>query len=296
MTYQEKERLSISIIAALILHLLIWFVMTFFDWHYEPTKEVLGPLYVDISPLPGSAVKTVPNIEVKEDSTREKPKAEETNQDIESPSTSTPSPNPQNDKPTQIAQGLATDQAQKTEVSEGEVVPNNDNPSTVVQGEKNEPQQETQTDVDVTSKTSEPVQEAEEPSPWFQDFNLDDSLKVSENSKGTVQDNGSGESSPTENVSGIEWDDPTKGRELIYGPPIKLPSGFNEQISFEIEFEITEAGNLVPLKVIPKIVYGDVRKDIFDQLRKWRFKPAPSQNGKDNVVRGRIPIDTVIKR
>jgi len=297
--YQEKERLILSVVIALIAHLIFAFLFTLFGWNFTPKKEVLGPMYVEISPLPGSAIKS-PDVEDREaprEAPDNPPSPEVTTQEDSAPLQENPVI-PQNPpaEAVQEEQGLSTPEpVVEEQITQGEVLPETSDPVEVVQGEdKPSPVEETVQQDRV--ETPDPVQEEEDPSPWFDQSLLEESLAASQEQSPVGTADSEQEDPVVQDIAGIEWDDPTKGRELLYGPPIILPEGFSEQLSFEIEFEITEAGNLVPLKVIPEIVYLEVRNQIFEQLRQWRFKPAPSASGEDNVVRGRIPIDTVIKR
>lgn len=305
--YRERERIYISIALALIIHLLFAFLLSMVDWRAAPKKKNIGPMYVELSPLPGSALMDKQG-EHPLDSSREEPidieeplkKDRLKESDLDREAVTPLKPETSSQQAEAIAQpksteGLRSESSSKDESALGEVLPQEVQESTYKRGET-EPTDSTSMQKERVEETAKPIQEEEAHSPWADLAALDEALASGGETTPTgTAEEASPDALPQTRISdssGIQWDNPTLGRELIKGGAIQLPSGFTEQISFEVEFILTAAGVIKDLKIYPNTISVEVQSAIFEQLMEWQFESSP---GAPDVI-GRIPIDTITKR
>ena len=275
MIYNDRERLSISIVLSLILFLTLFLVFDYLSGiEFTPPQVVRPPLIVSFyaeRPAPlgeetkeEPAAKQPPPPQKKEPVTRQRPAAK-------APSTSTASSTEKvrhNDNATDYVSDLPpVDWGDDTKANEPFIPDQNE-----VQYGENAPI----TDRSVQS-SSPTVEIVEETSRVDGKLSQIQEKEISSNAGSSADGEGSNPSAIYSD-SPMSLDEFTKNRELRNNPMPKIPEGAlqgQKDLRIEVEFDINYLGYVSNLQFRTEIGYYAIEQAIKEALGKWRFESAP---------------------
>jgi len=307
-TYRERERIAISFLIALSIHLLLFMVLQLvIRFEESRIRDYSGPLFVWIESDVVPTIRSKPAEEkqrerVSEQSpaeSREQPAAAEIRPEITRPKQSADSP-------------LYEWSAVKPP---GEVLPSIPSIPKSVYPEETLPSVERPPDKleEVVVPPSPPTVPAVKPlpadqySPLLPYDQLDLTLaarQLDPNSSEPKVETPAGETRPADGESErqpadpdesgfeIEWDDPTSGREAVSRVEPRIPQWVSEQglrLKVVVAFVLTPQGILSAVRVEDSSGYIDVDSAVLEAVRKWKFKPVNSTQ----QVRGRLPYKII---
>jgi len=311
MTYRERERIAVSFLIALSIHLLLFLVLQLVVRFEESRiRDYSGPLFVWIES------EVVPTIRSKPAEEKQRERATE-----QSPAQSREQPAGAEARPEIIEPERSVDSSlYDSPLPEwsavkppGEVIPKSVYPEETlpsVDRPPDKPEEVVPPPSPPPSPAAPAVQPlpAEEYSPLVPYDQLDRALAERQgdsNSSEPTVETPAGESRPADGESArqpadpdesgfvIEWDDPAAGREVVSRVQPKIPQWVSKQ---ELQFKVVVAFVLTPQGILSTVHVeessGDSEVDtaVLKAVRKWKFKAVRS----NRQVSGRLSYKIIL--
>lgn len=309
MTYRERERITVSFLIALSIHLLLFLVLQLVVRFEESRiRDYSGPLFVQIESEVVPTIRSKPSEEkqrekVPEQSpaeSREQPAGAETGLEIVEPEKSVDSY--LYDSPLPEWSAVAPP---------SEVTPQSVYPEETIPSLPRPPEDSEEAVAPAPPSTPPPPGVKPLPSDEYssmlpleqidrllaeQQGDGDSSEPVPETPAGkTRPDDGESARQPTDpDQSGfvIEWEDPTAGREAVSMVLPEIPQWVSEKglrLKVVVTFVLTPQGILSSVHLEETSGYSDVDTAVLVAVRKWKFKAVNS----NRQVRGRLPYKII---
>lgn len=307
MTYRERERIAVSFLIALSIHLLLFLVLQLVVRFEESRiRDYSGPLLVQIESEVVPTIRSKPAEEKQRErvtvqspaQSREQPAAAETGLKIVEPERSVDSS--LYDRP--------LPEWSPVKPPGEEVIPEITAPVETVPSLPRPPEE-----------TEEVVPSPPPPSPAIKPLPADEyssllpfdkldrtlaELQVDTNSSEPTAETPAGESRPVDGESArqpadpdesgfvIEWEDPAAGREAVTMVLPRIPQWVLEQglrLKVVVAFVLTPQGILSSVHLEKSSGYSEVDSAVLEAVRKWKFKAVRS----NQRVRGRVPYKII---
>lgn len=309
MTYRERERIAVSFLIALSIHLLLFLVLQLVVRFEESRiRDYSGPLLVQIESEVVPTIRSKPAEEKQRERVtvqspaqyREQPAAAEIRPEIVEPERSVDSS--LYDRPLPEWSPVKPP---------GEVIPEITAPVETVPSLPRPPE-ETEEVVPSPPPPSPAIKPlpADEYSPLVELDRLDRALAERQvddsNSSEPTAEIPAGESRPVDGESArqpadpdesgfvIEWEDPAAGREAVTMVLPRIPQWVSEkglQLKVVVAFVLTPQGILSSVHLEESSGWSDVDSAVLEAVRKWKFKAVKS----NRLVRGRLPYKIISK-
>ncbi len=304
MTYRERERITVSFLIALSIHLLLFLVLQLVvKFEESRIRDYSGPLFVWIESEAVPTIRSKPAeekqiervVEQRPAQSREQPAAAEIRPEITRPKQRVDSPLPE----------------WSAVKPPGEVIPEITAPVETVPSVP-WPPDEPEEVVPPPSPPPAPVVKplpADEYSPLVALDQLDRALAERQgdgDSSEVAAETPAGETRPDDGESAlrpaepdesgfvIEWEDPAAGREAVSMVLPRIPQWVSEKglrLKVVVAFVLTPQGILSAVHVEETSGWSDVDAAVLEAVRKWKFKAVMS----DRQVRGRLPYRIIPK-
>jgi len=303
-TYRERERITVSFLIALSIHLLLFLVLQLVVRFEESRiQDYSGPLFVQIESEVVPTIRSKPAEEKQRErvtdqspaQSREQPAGAGTRPEVVEPERSPDSYLYDSPLPEWSAV-TPPGEVRPESISPIETVPSMDRPP-----DKPEEMVPPASPPAPHSPAVKPLP-ADEYSPLVELDKLDRALaerQVDSDSSEPAAETPAGETQPVDGESErqpvhtdrsgfvIEWEDPTSGREAVNRVEPRIPQWVSKdglRLKVVVAFVLTPQGILSSVKVEESSGYSDVDSAVREAVRKWKFKAVSSSR----QVRGRL--------
>jgi len=303
-TYRERERITVSFLIALSIHLLLFLVLQLVVRFEESRiQDYSGPLFVQIESEVVPTIRSKPAEEKQRErvtdqspaQSREQPAGAGTRPEVVEPERSPDSYLYDSPLPEWSAV-TPPGEVRPESISPIETVPSMDRPP-----DKPEEMVPPASPPAPHSPAVKPLP-ADEYSPLVELDKLDRALaerQVDSDSSEPAVETPAGESRPADGESArqpadpdesgfkIEWEDPAAGREAVTMVSPTIPRWVSEeglQLKVVVAFVLTPQGLLSSVHLEKASGYSEVDSAVLEAVRKWKFKAVAS----NQLVRGRL--------